>query len=116
MDRDHPTGSSARPSWRVWSFRLLLSLLLAVGYAFCYFVVPKIEVSYNAQGLRVPGWVIVLSSCGHLFVKYGPAILLVLAASILLRRWPRLVGSFLVVMLFSCVIGSVHIDRIRSRC
>jgi hypothetical protein len=49
--------------------------------------VPKIAVSYNAQGLQVPGWVIVLSSCGHLFVKYVPAILLVLATFILLRRW-----------------------------
>ena len=87
MNPDHPTGSSARPSWRVWLFRLLLSLLLAVGYAFCYFIIPKLEVYWTTRVPDVPRWVIVLSSCGHLFVKYGPAILLGLTAFILLRRW-----------------------------
>jgi hypothetical protein len=87
MDLEHPTGSSARLPLRVWLFRLLFALLLVVGSAFCHFVVPKIAASYNTQGLQEPGWVIVLSSCGHLFVKYGPAILLVLTAFILLRRW-----------------------------
>ncbi|HEX3448743.1 MAG TPA: hypothetical protein VHS97_10850, partial [Isosphaeraceae bacterium] len=87
MDRDHSTGSSARPSWRVWLFRLLLSLLLAVGYAFCYFIIPKIEVYWTTRVPDVPRWEIVLSSCYHLFIAHCPAILLVLTAFILLRRW-----------------------------
>jgi hypothetical protein len=50
MDRYLPARNSTRPasmgSWR----RLLIALVLVVGYAFCYFVVPKIEASWTTTG------------------------------------------------------------------
>jgi hypothetical protein len=50
MDRDLPTGNSTCPSLRKWLFRLLISFLLVVGYAFCYFIAPKIEASWRSPG------------------------------------------------------------------
>jgi hypothetical protein len=47
MDQDLPTDNSTRPGWL---FRLLISLLLVVGYAFCYFIVPKIDASWKTPG------------------------------------------------------------------
>jgi hypothetical protein len=50
MDRDLSTGNSTRPSLRKWLFRLLISFLLVLGYAFCYFIAPKIEASWTSPG------------------------------------------------------------------
>ncbi len=47
MDRDLTTGRSTRPTWMRWWTRLLIALLLIVGYAFCYLIVPKIEASWT---------------------------------------------------------------------
>ena len=50
MDRDLPTGRSTRPLLMGWWLRLLIALLLVVAYAFCYFIVPKIEASWKIRG------------------------------------------------------------------
>ena len=52
MDRNFPAGTSTRPPLMGWWRRLLISLLLVVAYAFCYFVVPKIYVSWRSPGPR----------------------------------------------------------------
>ena len=50
MDRDLPASRSARPPLMRWRPRLLIALLLVVGYAFCYFIAPKIEASWTSPG------------------------------------------------------------------
>ena len=52
MDRDLPAGSSTRPPLIGWRRCLPISLLLVVAYAFCYFIVPKIEASWKSPGPR----------------------------------------------------------------
>ena len=50
MDRDLPAGTSTRPPLMGWWRRLLIALLLVVAYAFCFFIVPKIEASWKIPG------------------------------------------------------------------
>jgi hypothetical protein len=50
MDQDLPTGRSTRPSSMGWWPRLLIALLLVLGYAFSYVIAPKIEASWTAPG------------------------------------------------------------------
>ncbi len=52
MDRELPARHSTRPTLMRWWPRLLIALVLVVGYAFCYFVVPKIEASWTTPGPR----------------------------------------------------------------
>jgi uncharacterized protein YjbI with pentapeptide repeats len=52
MDRYHPSGRSTRLRLMRWLLRLLIALLLLVGYAFCYFIAPKIEASWKSPGPR----------------------------------------------------------------
>jgi hypothetical protein len=71
MNRELPARNSTRPALMMgWWARLVIALVLVVGYAFCYVVVPKSWLRYY-------------------FVTYAPALLLVLAAWILARHWWR---------------------------
>jgi hypothetical protein len=62
-----------------WLLRLLLiSLLLVAGFV-GYFIVPKMEASWIARGMRPPAWATVLISTCHLVIKDWYAILIGLA-------------------------------------
>ena len=52
MDRYHPSASSARRPLIARRLRILIALVLLVGYAFCYFIAPKIEASWKSPGPR----------------------------------------------------------------
>jgi type II secretory pathway component PulF len=82
MERDHQTDTSPTG----WLFHLLWIFLLLVAGFFCYFILPKMEVSWAAQGMRPPGWATVLIQASHFVFKYGYAILIGLAILIWLRR------------------------------
>jgi type II secretory pathway component PulF len=62
----------------------LISLSLVVGLA--DFIVPKLEASWLARGVRLPTWAIVLIKTSHFVIKYGHVILIGLAIWIWLRR------------------------------
>jgi hypothetical protein len=66
---------------------LLVLFAIVVGY-FSYFIEPKWEVPLKARGIRLPGWMWVLSETTHFNVKYWYVILIGWAAWIGLRR-PR---------------------------
>ena len=81
MDRDLRTGTSPLASPPAW----LISLLLVAGFV-AYFIVPKLEASWLARGVRLPTWAIVLIKTSHFVIKYGHVILIGLAIWIWLRR------------------------------
>jgi type II secretory pathway component PulF len=86
MDRDPRTDTSLLDSLTAWLFRLLLvSLLLAAGF-FGYFILPKMEASWNARGMRPPAWATGLVSTNHFVIKYWYAILVGLALLAWLRN------------------------------
>ena len=43
---------------------------------FCYFILPKMEVSWKTQGMRSPAWATVLIETGHFIFHYWYAILI----------------------------------------
>jgi hypothetical protein len=50
-----PCPTLSRPRSMGWRLRLLIALLLVVGYAICFFIIPKIEASWNAK-TPAPKW------------------------------------------------------------
>jgi type II secretory pathway component PulF len=82
MSRDRePDGRdrSRDTSLAAWYLRTaLIALLVAAGF-FTYFIMPKIEASWNSAGMRLPGWAIVLISTSHLIIKYWYVLLIGLA-------------------------------------
>jgi hypothetical protein len=88
MDRDPRTDTSPLDSLTAWLLRLLLiALLLAAGFV-GYFILPKMEASWVARGMRPPAWATVLISASHFVIKSWYAILIGLALLIWLRRPP----------------------------
>lgn len=86
MDRDPQTDTSPLGSLMAWFFRIMLiSLLSAAGFV-GYFIVPKMEASWKARGMRPPAWTAVLISITHFAIKYWYAILIGLVILIWLRR------------------------------
>jgi type II secretory pathway component PulF len=83
MDRDPRTDTSPFASPTGW----LISLLLVAGFV-AYFIVPKLEASWKARGVRLPTWAIMLIETSHFVIKYGYVILILigLASWIWLRR------------------------------
>jgi hypothetical protein len=81
MDQDRRTDTSPRASPTAW---LLISLSFAAGFV-AYFIVPKLEASWLARGVRLPTWWTVVISTSHFVIKYGYAILIGLAIWIWLR-------------------------------
>ena len=48
-----------------WFFDVLwISMLFIAGF-FCYFILPKMEVSWKTQGMRTPAWATVLIEISH---------------------------------------------------
>jgi type II secretory pathway component PulF len=82
MDRDPRTDTSPRAAPTPW---LLISLFLAAGFVL-YLIVPKMEASWLARGVRLPAWATVLIATSHFVIMYGYAILIGLALWIWLRR------------------------------
>jgi type II secretory pathway component PulF len=61
--------------------------LVAPGGGFAiYFIVPKIEASWAARGMRPPGWATMLISGSHFVIKYWYTILIALVIFIWFRR------------------------------
>lgn len=62
-------------------------ILFAVGlWLACYFIVPKIEVSWHSQGKIPPGWATGLFSASHFFIDYWYVALILLPLLVWLRR------------------------------
>ena len=61
---------------------LLFVLLVALIYAFCFFIPPRIEASYANAGIRPPAWAIFLFKSSHFLIDYWLVVLPGLAALI----------------------------------
>jgi type II secretory pathway component PulF len=69
-----------------WFFHLVWIAMLFIAGLFCYFTLPKLEVSWKTQGMPTPAWATVLIDTTHFVVHYWYAILIGSAILIWLRR------------------------------